>query len=183
MKRIIMIMISVILILLSFLSINKKIIQPLIANNQYEKQMSNLKEDFLNTIQENASKREEKINKIQEEQIVIPLPETEEEITRTFIGKYFHNINIGKYEVSYKMLDEKFKNNYFPTLESFKEYCEEKYTDYKVLEYVKYERRADFILVKIIVKSLANEEIQEKEQINIAEKGNNQYTLSFGIEG
>jgi len=184
MKRIILIMSSVILLLLSFLSINQKIIQPYLENKRYEKELAKFEQNMIQKAEEYNNKKEEELQKIQEEEYVkIPLPETEEEICKTVIGKYFHYINSKKYEDAYAMLDEKFKQNYFATYEEYQKYCTEKFADYKVLEYIKYERRTDFILVKIVVKNLADRNIQEEMQINIAEKGNYTYTISFGIEG
>lgn len=184
MKRIIIILTSIILLILSFLSINKKIIQPTIANKNYEKESQKMTEELIHRIEEVDKQKEEQLKEIQETVYeTIPLPKNEEEICKTVIGTYFNYINSRKYSEAYKMLDDKFKANYFDTYEKYEQYCLEKYADFKILEYIKYERRNDFIMVKINVINLRDRSVVEEMQINIAEKGNYTYKISFGIEG
>lgn len=182
-RRIIIILSSALLLLLTVLNIYAKKIAPTIENKKYAKIQEQRSKELQEKIVENTEKREEKLENIRNtESIAIPLPETDEEVCRSLISTYFHHINSENYSGAYNMLDDRFKKINFSTLEEFTQYCKEKYTDYKSLEYIKYERRDDYLLVTINVKSLFNESETFEQNINIAEKGDYVYTLSFGIE-
>ena len=93
MKRVIIILTSIILLVLSFLSINKKIIQPIIANKKFEKEIEAFEKEIITKIEENEQKKEEEIKQKQEtEYVSIELPDTEEEVCKTVIGLYFHSL-------------------------------------------------------------------------------------------
>ena len=42
---------------------------------------------------------------------------------KRYIGMFFEDIEEGKYLEAYSVLNEEFKNNYFPRLEDFEEYA------------------------------------------------------------
>ena len=78
----------------------------------------------------------------------------------------------------------KFKENYFPTLESFEEYVQKVFPQMAGIEYENIERNGDVYVLWIKIADILNgKPTDEKQQMNIVIQENdyNDFVLSFSI--
>ncbi len=139
--------------------------------------------------QENNSQTQEE-NKEQiihrEKENIIAKLQTMEERERMefYFGMFLNNIENGEYEKSYDLLYSKFKENYFPTLESFEEYVQKVFPQMAGIEYENIERNGDVYVLWIKIADILNgKPTDEKQQMNIVIQENdyNDFVLSFSI--
>jgi hypothetical protein len=153
---------------------------------------SNKKEENNNIIINQTvtnSQDEETSEEIQTDEIKT-LSETKR--MKRYIGIFFDNIEAGNYETEYNKLNEEFKNNYFPTLNSFKEYVD-KYFNTKYLgvtydnvERLGNEKTGNMYVVWITTANLYMKKLSEDEELEatnfvIVEHDYNNYELSFSV--
>ena len=105
-----------------------------------------------------------------------------------YIGKYMKYLDNSYYSLAYSLLNEEFKENYFPTLESYYDYMVEYHVgkDY-ALEYTNFERLGEFYVVWVNVIDPINDDpmAEEKNEQTFVVKENNlaEFELSFSVKG
>ena len=88
------------------------------------------------------------------------------------------------YEAAYNLLYDGFKQNYFKTLEEFKEYAEKNYPKYIVLEYTNIERQGTLFILSVKIKDALDSIEQEnvvEQQVVIIENDVNDFKISFSV--
>lgn len=107
---------------------------------------------------------------------------SESERIRIYLGQYFKNIESKKYEEAYNVLYPQYKTNYFPTLESFKKYIEEKkYPDLLAINYNDIYMQGKYYIVEVTITDFLgkNSTFKESEKLIIQENDYNDYYISF----
>ena len=132
---------------------------------------------------------EEELDVEIEEQIdemkIRTLSELEEGNRIEYYAKDFiEKIDNGQYEAAYELLYDDFKLNYFPTLESFKQYSEENFPKLMSLEHTNLERNGNIYVLWTTIYDLMQTRVCGKV-INILFKENaiNDYEISFSLNG
>lgn len=105
---------------------------------------------------------------------------------KTNITKFFNMINMGDYELAYQLLDEKFKQSQFETVEKFKEYINSKMFKHNKVKFVAYSSELSPIYVyKITLKDITDtsqsaQTYNYKILVKLLE--NNKFIMSFSQE-
>lgn len=143
-------------------------------------------------IQESKQKREDSLLTEQEkedrnyENSIINKLTSMSEVQRiqTYFGEFIKYIEDGRYEKSYSLLNEKFKNKFFPSLEQFTEYIKNTYPKKHVsVDYNEIETYGDMFVLTVTISDIINSEFENLEQrIVIRENSANDYKISFQVE-
>ena len=178
MKKVILIILSILLILLSIIIGISKTIVPIIKNVNYEKNIENMNKQFVEELKE---KQEQQNKEVVDESSDVP--QNDGQRVGTYIGQYIEFINNKDYESAYKLLNQGFKDKYFPTLESYIDYAREKYSRQKSVEYVRFKIEGFVYVVDTVIKDLAiYENPQQFEQVfRFQETEPGVFNISFGI--
>ena len=155
-------------------------------NNYYEKEIStenidniNLNNNVINTNYELTTEEEDEENRVNK---IATL--SEKQRMQTYFGQYISSIENKDYEKAYNLLYDGFKQNYFKTLEEFKEYAEKIYPKYIVLEYTNIERQGTLFILSVKIKdaldSIEQENIVE-QQVVIIENDVDDFKISFSV--
>lgn len=111
---------------------------------------------------------------------------SESERVKYYFNTYIDYLGNKEYENAYNMLDDKFKNNYFKTVESYKNYIEKKYSPIISVTYDDLTRMGDYYILDITFLDLfssTNENMVGKSQkFVIYETDYGKYTISFQAE-
>ena len=165
-KRLI-IVIGIILIILILLLVVLKV---------FNKQNNQLSENDIQKISEEADKKEkdailERLYKM-----------SEQERINYYCAEFFKLIDTKKYEQAYNLLYDEYKENYFPSLASFKRYVQEYFPDDIALNFTNIERLGEIYVLWVDVKdSLNGVKFGHNFSMNVVVKENdyNDYVLSF----
>lgn len=113
---------------------------------------------------------------------------SESERIRTYLGQYFKYIEKKDFESAYNLLYADFKENYFPTLEKFKEYIEKcKYPKMLSIKYNDLETHGYYYIVDLNIENLDPDAIsseavvKENTKFVLKENDYNDYYLSFQL--
>ena len=111
---------------------------------------------------------------------------TETERIKHYFKLYTDALQSNEYEKAYNMLDDKFKNNYFKTLESFKNYVSIKYSPIISVTYDEFTRLGNYYVLDLtfldLFTSTDGNLIGKKQKFIIHETDYNKYTISFQAE-
>ncbi len=153
----------------------------------------NKKEEKSNTVENNIISQEnkEEVYEVPEEEDVSEM--TEQERMELYVNNFFDKIEKRDYETAYNYLNQDFRNNYFNTLDSFKEYCEENFKMTSLaIEFNNIERLGNPVngnmyvlwinILNIFEKSKEQTEEQDETNFVILEKGYNDFELSFSVK-
>lgn len=102
-----------------------------------------------------------------------------------YCGQFIRYVDEEDYEKAYNLLYDEFKQNYFPTLESFEDYCKNFYPRFFGVIYDDIDRYAEntYVFRLIIVDYKASAENAEKiQRIVIREYGYNDYKVSIQVD-
>ena len=99
------------------------------------------------------------------------------------IEKIISALNDKDYGYVYNKLDEKFKNNKFNNIDSFKEYMNNVVFDSNKAEYLNFSEEGNTYIYNIKIKS-ANEEVNESKSVTIIMKllEGTDFVMSFNVE-
>lgn len=112
---------------------------------------------------------------------------------KRYIGMFFKDIEEGKYLEAYSVLNEEFKNNYFPRLEDFEEYAK-KYLNsntlaitYDNIERLGNNKTGNMYVVWTTITDIFRPKLAEDEKIEqtnfvIIEKNYNEFEMSFSVK-
>ena len=141
-------------------------------------------------IQANQPLTEEEIE-AQEKDEIKSMPESKR--MKRYIGMFFEDIEEGKYLEAYSVLNEEFKNNYFPRLEDFEEYAK-KYLNsntlaitYDNIERLGNNKTGNMYVVWTTITDIFRPKLAEDEKIEqtnfvIIEKNYNEFEMSFSVK-
>lgn len=99
---------------------------------------------------------------------------------RTFLDY----IESGKYEKAYNLLNNQFKESYFPTIDEFKEYCNKTFPEMANIKFDNIERNGEIYILWIYISDALNSSKNDDgKSINVVVKENNLYDfeLSFSV--
>lgn len=148
-----------------------------ISLKQSKKQESN--------IQAKEEINEDEIINREKENITAKLQNMEErERMEFYCGIFLNNIENREYEKAYDLLYSEFKENYFPTLESFTHYVQKAFPKMIGVEHMNIERNGDVYVLWINIEDLLNgKPTDEKQEMNIVIQENdyNDFVMSFSV--
>ena len=108
---------------------------------------------------------------------------TEKQRMQRYLAKYLSYIEDKEYEKAYKLLNDNFKNRYFPTLDKFEEYVKTVYTSSILVTYDDIQRQAKYFILKVTITMYENEETKNINQNFIVyEKDYNDFEMSFSVK-
>ena len=101
-----------------------------------------------------------------------------------YCGEYIKLLKHQDYEKAYSLLYGEFKENYFPTLESFEKYVKSAYPQMFAVEYDDISRQGDLYVLrlKIIDASSSEQKAEVVQRIVIKEKDYDDFVLSFQVK-
>lgn len=170
--RIVIILILVlvnIVVLLSNLIKNKTQNEKNTDNNAVSNQVSE-NEIYEKTIENTAVSVENKISNMNESDRI-----------KSYFGEFLDNIENKEYNKAYNLLNEEFKNNYFPSLEEFENYINETFPEVSLAaQYNSFNRKGEIYVLNVSIYSLAgSKENSITKDVVIRENGTNNFTISF----
>lgn len=179
MKRVILIVLSALLILLTVIVGISKTVVPMIKNANYEKNIEEMNQQFAEQLKQQQQQKEN-------EEVVVDspdVPQNDGQRVGTYIGQYVELLNNKEYESAYGLLNQGFKDANFPTLDSYIDYVSQKYARQKTVEYTRFKIEGFVYVVDTVVKDLAiYDNPQQFEQIfRFQEIEPGVFNLSFGI--
>lgn len=134
----------------------------------------------------------EEIQEISEEDEIKTLSESNR--MKRYIGIFFERIEEGNYQDAYSVLNQEFKDTYFPTLKEFTEYADKNFNPtvmgvtYDNIERLGNNKTGNMYVVWLTIDNIfaakkTEEEAEAKEQTNfvIVEKDYNNYEMSFSV--
>ena len=99
-----------------------------------------------------------------------------------YVADFLESIENSEYEVAYEMLNNDFKNNYFPTFSDFEQYAKNKFPSMIAVEHTNFERNGD---VYIVWTNLSNPMGSKDSAIEmnfvVKENDLNDFELSFKV--
>ena len=171
-KKIVNILLTIVVLILIAINII------IFTKNNFKK--ADLNETNENTVEENIIvNAEEQIENVITNKVI---EMTEKERMQTYFGTFIKYIREKKYEDAYGLLNESFKSNYFPTLESFETYVQ-KYPKESTVDYQYIERQGELFVLTVQIKDMFDSSVEPiSQRVVIRELGVNKFTLSFQVE-
>lgn len=160
-----------------------KFLKPMAQNNEYSKQYEESRKYAQEQQEENLQDDEMSQEEIDKEQLVNLKSMGEEDRMYTYFYQYITMIESGRYEDAYNILYADFKNQYFPTLDSFTNYIQTRYPSFMSVQYNGIERQGEYYILTVLIGSaVANEDNTTLQQkFIIHEKDFNDFELSFQV--
>lgn len=152
--------ILIIIVLIILIQINKKNSKKTTAENATPEQ---IKQENENAITNNISQMSEKSR------------------IESYVGEFISLIEEKDYEKAYDKLNENFKNNYFKTIDDFKNYAEKKYPANANIEYGTVTRmgKGRYLLETKITDVIDTDFAEVSQRFVVRENGANDYKISF----
>ncbi len=99
-----------------------------------------------------------------------------------YCGVYFKHLEKKEYEEAYSLLYKDFKEKYFPTIESYKEYVSKIYPQNMVLEYNDITRQGSIYVLRLdVIDILKTSKEKFSQRIVIKENTYNDFVISFQV--
>ena len=129
------------------------------------------------------SEKEEVIVPKDDKELILKLSKMKErDRIEYYCGQYIKKIEQKDYESAYNLLYPEFKEKYFPTLTSFKEYIEKTYPKDFALEYDDITRQGKIYVLRLkILDILGSQENEKVQRVVILENDYNNFVLSFQV--
>ena len=174
MKKIIMIILSIIFVIATISIIVDRRIYPRIYNKRVDSgyYYTNIEED---TPQEETKQEEKK------EQEVIKLDVNSDNIARIYINEFLGFINKNDMKAAYEMLGSNFKKINFKTQEEFEKYWRKNYPEYVLIYFDNIEQVGPIVLANVSINDLYGKIDIFKTTFSVI-KENNKYKVSFEIK-
>jgi len=122
---------------------------------------------------------------IEETENITKFLETLEERERMeyYFGMFLGYIENEQYDEAYELLYPEFKENYFPTINSFIEYAQKTFPEMATIEHENIERNGDVYVLWINIIDALNGKPGEEKKMNIVIKENdyNDIVMSFSV--
>lgn len=96
---------------------------------------------------------------------------------------FLNHVEEGEYEEAYDLLYDEFKENYFPTLESFEEYITSIFTEMTDIKHENIERNGNIYVLWIYITDAINGQQLDMRKMNFIIKENdyNDFVISFSV--
>ena len=109
---------------------------------------------------------------------------TERDRIEYYFSEFIRNIDNGKYEDAYAVLNSEFKENYFKTQEDFTSYVKSKFPKEIAIEYNNIERNGNIYVLWVEVANALSVDTTTSKEINVVikEKAVHDFELSFSVE-
>ena len=107
---------------------------------------------------------------------------TERDRMEYYAGQYISYLEYGEYEKAYNLLYDKFKQNYFPTLEKFQEYAKKTYPQVIGVKYEDIDRQGNIYVLTVNINDPINGTQSKTQRLVIQENDYNNYVLSFQVQ-
>lgn len=183
--NLLLLIITLILIVFNIALLNYKILTPTMHNNEIKKQYEmNMQERKAQEEAELLDSDEVSEEEIQTQRINDLKSMGEADRMYTYCYKYLEMIEWQKYEEAYNILYDEFKNQYFPTLDSYKEYVINRYPDFMNIKYNSIERQGEYYVVTVTITDAyvtIDNIISMQQKFIIHEKGIDDFELSFQV--
>ncbi len=100
-----------------------------------------------------------------------------------YVAIFLGYVEGGEYEKAYNLLYEDFKQNYFPTLESFEQYLPTIFSEMSNIEHENIERNGDIYVLWLSITDAVNGKPGEQKKMNIViqEENYNDCAISFSV--
>lgn len=136
--------------------------------------------DYSNLTQEEISAEVEKeINEMEFNKVATL---NERDRIEFYVAKFVDAIEAKEYEKAYEMLYDDFKSNYFPTLDSFEEYADSKFSKVLSLEHTNIERNGEYYILWITISDpLSGKSSSKDMNFVVRENGLNDFDISFSV--
>lgn len=99
-----------------------------------------------------------------------------------YLTQYMSYLENKEYEKAYSVLNQDFKNLYFPTIYHFTEYVEKNYFDVTRIEYTDIQRQGKYYILEVTLSDIFDELNLKCQSFVIYEKSWNEFELSFQAE-
>lgn len=96
------------------------------------------------------------------------------------IDKFIKMINSKDYLNAYNLLDEGFRNNYFSTVDSFKDFLIKNFYEYNTVKFNKFSSEGEILIYEITLTNKFNQNLQKKLNIIMKLQDNLSFVMSFG---
>ena len=106
-------------------------------------------------------------------------PKGEKERMQIYLAEYLKHIEKQEYEQAYQILYAEFKQNFFPSLQSFCSYVQKNYSDLMKVDYTDIQRQGEYYILTVTITNLGELDTQITQKFIIYENALNDYTLSF----
>lgn len=136
----------------------------------------NQEENFEVTIEESQKNEDEKIiNTLKKMK--------ERDRMEYYFSVFLDYIESNEYEKAYELLYSEFKENYFPTLDSFSQYIQNTFSEMSDIEHENIERNGDVYVLWICITDTINGSPNDKKEMNVVIKENdyNDFVMSFSV--
>lgn len=121
-------------------------------------------------------------NRISNLEVIELSEKNERERMEYYVSKFTEAIETKEYETAYEMLYDEFKENYFPTLESFETYIKEKFPKFISLDHTNCERNGEiYVLWTTMSDVLITSYNAVEMNFVIKENALNDFVLSFSV--
>lgn len=107
---------------------------------------------------------------------------SEVERMQIYLTQYMSYLENKEYEKAYSVLNQDFKNLYFPTIYHFTEYVEKNYFDVTRIEYTDIQRQGKYYILEVTLSDIFDELNLKCQSFVIYEKSWNEFELSFQAE-
>lgn len=155
-----------------------------VVNTIYSrKSKNNTDESSNNVLEQNiltAEKIEENTNELEIEDL-----KDKDERTRIqqYCGKFIRYIENKEYDKAYALLYPDFKNNYFPTVDDFAKYAQEKFPSTLItVEYDNIERQGKYYILFTTITTPLNTDYEMEQKFILIENNFNDFQLSFDVK-
>ena len=131
---------------------------------------------------EQASLYSEQIEEATEEAVLEKLYDmTEQDRITYYCAEFFKLVDSSEYEEAYEILYDEYKENYFPTLASFKVYMQDYFPDDFSLDYTNIERLGDIYVLWVDLTDTLNGSYGHNFSLNVVIRENDfdDFDLSF----
>ena len=111
--------------------------------------------------------------------------QTADERTRMqqYCGKFIRYIENKEYSKAYEYLYPDFKNNYFPTLEEFSAYVQEKFPkDLIIVDYTNIERQGQYYILFTTITTPLDTNYSMEQEFFLVENDFNDFMISFEVK-
>lgn len=100
---------------------------------------------------------------------------------QTYFGEFIEKIDNANYADAYNMLNEEYKNKYFPSQSDFENYIKSTYPQGNLaVKYNDFDRKGDIYTLDVTIFSITNANANKLNQtIVIRENGTNDFKISF----
>ena len=175
-KRVSTILLSIVVLILIAVNI-------LIYINNHKTEIQESTDNKVNTenIIKNTSVNSEQEIQDKVTNKVATLPEKNR--MQIYFGNFITLIEQNDYEGAYDLLNESFKENYFPTINDFAQYIQ-KYPKNMTVDYQNIDRQGELFVLTVEIKDIFNKDAETiNQRVVIRENDTNKYTISFQVDG